>query len=94
MENELKIEKTRNKFYAKTDHGEALLLFKPAGKGKINIYHTFVPDEERGKGIAEKLSIAAFEYAKEKKLKIIPGCPYIGYFVEKHPEYSTMIVYR
>ncbi len=58
------------------------------------MYHTFVPDEDRGKGIAEKLAFAAFEYAKEKKLKVIPGCTYISYFVQKHPEFNDMIVFR
>jgi len=94
MENELKIMKTRNKFYVKTEHGEAVLLYKSEGKGKINMYHTFVPDEDRGKGIAEKLAFAAFEYAKENKLKVIPGCTYISYFVQKHPEFNDMIVFR
>ncbi|MEM3781697.1 MAG: GNAT family N-acetyltransferase [Candidatus Micrarchaeaceae archaeon] len=84
MEYEVKHEKGR--FYEKTEHGEAVLLYKPAGKAKINIYHTFVPEEDRGKGIAERLARAAFEYAKEKGLKVIPGCPYISYFVEKHKE--------
>ncbi|MGC8676441.1 MAG: GNAT family N-acetyltransferase [Candidatus Micrarchaeia archaeon] len=82
------------KFYISTPHGEAVLLYKRAGKGKINIYHTFVPDEERGKGIAERLAAAAFGYAREKKLKVIPGCSYISYFVEKHKELMGMIVFR
>ncbi|MEM3181435.1 MAG: GNAT family N-acetyltransferase [Candidatus Micrarchaeaceae archaeon] len=90
--NEIKHEK--GKFYEKTEHGEAVLLYKPAGKGKINIYHTFVPDEDRGKGIAERLARAAFEYAKEKKLKVIPGCTYISYFVEKHDEVKSVIAFR
>ena len=89
-----KINHSKGKFYIKTPHGEAYLLYKPAGKGKINMYHTFVPDEERGKGIAEKLAIAAFAYAKEHNLKVIPGCNYISYFVEKNSQYMSMIVFR
>ncbi|MGC8628608.1 MAG: GNAT family N-acetyltransferase [Candidatus Micrarchaeia archaeon] len=94
MENELKVVRTKGKFSIKTEHGEAVLLYKPAGKGKINMYHTFVPDEDRGQGIAEKLALAAFAYAKGKNLKVIPGCNYISYFVQKHPEYNSMIVFR
>ncbi|MGC9156830.1 MAG: GNAT family N-acetyltransferase [Candidatus Micrarchaeia archaeon] len=89
-----KVMHSKGKFYVKTPHGIAVLLYKPAGKGKINMYHTFVPDEDRGKGIAEKLAFAAFAYAKEKGLKVIPGCSYVSYFVEKHQEYNSMIVFR
>lgn len=90
----IEIKHVAGKFYAKTEHGEAVLLYRQEGEGKINIYHTFVPDEDRGKGIAEQLAFAAFDYAKEKGLKVIPGCPYISYFVEKHKEFMPMIVFR
>ena len=81
------------RFYVKTGHGEAELLYNiERAKGIMSIYHTFVPDEDRGKGIAEVLALASFEYAIKEGLKVRPDCPYINHFLEKHKElqkYST-----
>ena len=82
----MEIGKRRNEFYIKTGHGEALLSYRIIGKKVMSIYHTFTPEEERGRGIAEKLAIRAFEFANEKGLKVRPDCPYILHFLGKHKE--------
>ncbi|HUB92736.1 MAG TPA: GNAT family N-acetyltransferase [Candidatus Saccharimonadales bacterium] len=73
------------RFYMATPGGDAELLYK-VEDGVMSIHHTFVPDSERGKGIAEKLALAAFGFAKEGGLKVKPDCPYIVKFLEKHAE--------
>src|SRR6185295_1101703 len=42
---------------------EAVLMYRTAGND-IDLYHTYVPEVFRGRGIAEKLCKAAFEHAK------------------------------
>lgn len=79
------------RFCVATSGGEAELLYRIEG-GVMPIYHTFVPESERGKGIAEVLAVAAFDFAKEKKLKVKPDCPYILHFLEKHPELKALSV--
>jgi len=69
----------------KTEHGEAELLYKIDGK-TMSIYHTLVPEEDRGKGLAEKLAYAAFSLAREKGLKVRPDCSYITHFLEVNSE--------
>lgn len=61
--------------------------------GMLDLYSTYTPPQLRGQGLAEKVVLAAFEYAKEKNLKVIPSCWYAEKFVEKHTEYQN-IVYR
>lgn len=73
------------RFRAKTAHGDAELLYKIEGKVML-MYHTFVPADERGNGIAERLALAAFAYAKDNGLKVRPACSYIRHFVETHKE--------
>ncbi len=58
----------------------------------MSIYHTFVPDAERGKGIAEDLARTAFEFAKAEGLKVRPDCPYIVHFIEVHEEMKQYAV--
>lgn len=73
------------RFYLETPSGDAELLYRILGS-TMSIYHTFVPESERGKGIAEKMAFEAFDFAKKKGLKVRPDCPYIIRFLEKHAE--------
>lgn len=81
----MEVKHVEGKFYMATPGGEAELLYRIEGNIMV-IYHTFVPESERGKGLAEKLAFPAFEFAKEKSMKVRPDCPYIPKFIEKHPE--------
>ena len=79
------------KFFITLETEETHLNYR-LEENAIDFYHTFVPDSVRGKGIAEKIVKAGFEYAAQKKLKVIPTCPYIsGAFLSRHPEYRSLI---
>lgn len=86
----MKIEHTDGRFYIKTDHGEAELTYRINGN-KIDMYHTFTPPEDRGKGIAKELVLEALKFTKERDLKVIPGCPYVKHFLDTHEEYSDYV---
>ena len=79
-------EKTR-KFHALIDGREAVIEYTRAGD-VYNLLHTFVPEEERGRGVAEELVRGTLEQIKAQGAKFIPTCPYIQAFVKKHPEYQ------
>ena len=69
---------------------EACLMYRQSGK-EIDLYHTYVPEVFRGKGMAEKLCKAAFEYAKAEGLTVIPSCSYIsGAYLKRHPEFEPL----
>lgn len=69
------------KFWVETGHGEAHLLYRIEGSN-MTIYETFVPEEERGKGIAHDLTVEATKLAKEKGLEVIPACNYAMHFMK------------
>ncbi|MGC8478371.1 MAG: GNAT family N-acetyltransferase [Candidatus Micrarchaeia archaeon] len=83
LEEEVKREEGR--FYIKTEHGEAELLYRIDGS-IMEVFHTFTPPQDRGKGIAEKLANAALGFAKLKGVKIKPECTYMQFFFYKHPD--------
>ena len=73
------------------DGSEALLAYRKQGD-ILELYHTFVPEPHRGEGVAEKIVVEAFRYAKQKKLKVIPSCPYIsGTFLKRHEEFRGLV---
>lgn len=58
----------------------------------IEIYHTYVPQSLRGRGIAGELTEAVSKYAVENNLKIKPTCSYAVSFYRKNFEkYSNII---
>lgn len=79
-----------HKFSIALEGHEAHLLYRRAGT-TIDFYFTFVPEAFRGRGCAEQLCRAAFEYAKAEHLTVIPSCPYIsGPYLKRHPEYQPL----
>jgi predicted GNAT family acetyltransferase len=83
----MEIKHAPGRFYAKTGSSTAELLYSKVDGKTISAYHTFTPEEERGKGIAEQLTTAVFEYAKENGLMVRPDCPYVSHFLRKHKEW-------
>lgn len=59
--------------------------------GEWVMTHTFVPGELRGRGLAEQLVRAALEHARAEKLRVVPACSYVAKFIERHPEYRTLL---
>ena len=83
-------EQATHRFMAALEGYEACLMYRLSGK-ELNLYHTYVPEVFRGRGIAEQLCRAGFEYAKAHGLTVIPSCSYIsGAYLKRHPEYEPL----
>ena len=57
----------------------------------IVMTHVGVDPDQRGLGIAGKLTQVGLEYAKEKKLRVIPMCSYVVAYIRRHPQYADLI---
>jgi len=57
----------------------------------IVMMHVGVHPEQRGQGIAGKLTQVALKYAKEKNLRVIPMCSYVAAYIHKHPQYAELM---
>ena len=51
---------------------------------QANIYHTYVDEDLRGKGVASKLVSMAFDYLEEKGYKVGCSCSYAKNWALKH----------
>lgn len=56
----------------------------------IVMMHVGVPLEYRSQGLAGKITQVGLEYAKEKKLRVIPMCSYVAAYIRRHPEYAEL----
>jgi predicted GNAT family acetyltransferase len=59
--------------------------------GRLFLTHTEVPREWEGKGIANRLAHAAFDFARNNNLRIVPRCGYIAAWVRRHPEQRDLV---
>lgn len=53
--------------------------------------HTIVPEEIGRQGIATKMARTVLEYARDNDLKVIPQCPFVAGYIERHPEYEPLV---
>jgi predicted GNAT family acetyltransferase len=52
----------------------------------IRLMHTEVPEALRNRGIGTQLIRSALAFANFNQLKVIPICPAVKRYLEKHPE--------
>ena len=45
----------------------------------------------RGREIAARLTEAAFAYARDEGLRVVPTCSYTVLYVERHPEVRALV---
>jgi uncharacterized protein len=84
-------EKDNERFIIYTKGKEAFVEYRMR-KNEMDLYHTFTHPLLRGKGFAAQVVRAAFEFAKENSLKVIPTCSYVQSFVRRYIEYKELVV--
>ncbi|MCB0175322.1 MAG: N-acetyltransferase [Anaerolineae bacterium] len=58
---------------------------------RIIFVHTEVPDALGGQGIASKMARYALEDVKAKGYKVVARCPFVKGYIERHPEYQSLL---
>ena len=82
---------SNGRFELERDGQVAYLEYNLAGK-VIQLIHTEVPQSLRGKGMAAALAESAFQWAREHQVKVDVICPYVAAYLQKHPEYSDLVI--
>jgi uncharacterized protein len=84
-------DETAHRFIGETPSGTAVLAYTPHGKDVLDLYSTYVPPAERGRGLGGQLVKAAVAFAREKGLRIIPTCWYVAGWIGAHPEHRDLV---
>ena len=69
---------------------QAVAAYQREG-GTITFTHTKVPPSMEGQGIGSKLVRFALDSARDEGLKVVPQCPFVAAFIERHPEYRDLL---
>ncbi|MFN8528437.1 MAG: GNAT family N-acetyltransferase [Anaerolineae bacterium] len=72
--------------------GDQVAYIAYARMGDTIIYtHTEVPPAFEGKGVAGKLAQTVLDYARDQQMRVVPSCPYVKRYIERHPEYQSLV---
>jgi predicted GNAT family acetyltransferase len=85
--------RAEQEFELEVEGHRAIAAYQREG-GTITFTHTLVPKAIEGRGVASKLIRAALDAARDEGLKVIPQCPFVAAYIERHPEYRGLLARR
>lgn len=57
----------------------------------IVLTHTIVPEQYEGQGIGTQLVAAVLSDIRRKGLKVVPQCPFVAVYIERHPIWRDLV---
>jgi predicted GNAT family acetyltransferase len=58
---------------------------------RVIFRHTEVGDAYEGRGLGSKLAQGALDAARTAGEAVVPLCPFIASYIERHPEYQELV---
>lgn len=59
--------------------------------GRHIFVHTEIDPEHEGHGLGSALAQQALDDVRAKRGTVVPICPFISGWIDRHPEYETMV---
>ena len=91
VENTVRHNTDDRQFELMIDGKLSVIAYIMPDENTIVFTHTEVPEELEGRGIASRLAKAALESAKNDGLAVIPLCPFVKGYIQRHPEYQPLV---
>ena len=82
---------TTGRFEIERDGETAYLDYSLTGDVLV-LLHTEVPQNLHGRGLASSLAETALQYARQNRLKVDVICPSVHAYLDKHSEYSDLVL--
>ncbi|WP_026464332.1 GNAT family N-acetyltransferase [Adhaeribacter aquaticus] len=80
-----------NHHFETTVEGKTAFIDYKKRPSALVIFHTEVPKELEGRGIAAALTKHVLDYAAREELGVVPFCPYMLAYLKRHPEYHYLV---
>ncbi|HEV8410241.1 MAG TPA: GNAT family N-acetyltransferase [Gemmatimonadaceae bacterium] len=73
--------------------GDAIAFLSYRMKGDaIEYLHSETPPALQGKGYASAIAKFALEHDKAIGRKVIPTCPFVKTYIQRHPGYASLVL--
>ena len=89
MSNNVRDNTERRRFELDADGHTAFSEYRRDG-GVLTVMHTEVPPALGGKGVGSALVRGLLDIARAQGLKVVPKCPFVAGYIDKHPEYADL----
>ena len=60
-------------------------------RGSIVFKHTEILPPFAGRGLASEMARTALDHARRDHLEVVPACPFVRGFIERHAEYADLV---
>jgi hypothetical protein len=80
----------RRRFEIESEAGTAVLTYGLDGETVV-FTHTLVPKALEGQGIGSRMVRAGLDWARANGLKVVPQCPFVAAYIERHPEERELL---
>ncbi len=71
--------------------GTGALIVYQRLPGRIDLVHTKVPEALSGQGVGSRLVKGALDLIRAEGLRVVPSCPFVAAFIERHPRYRSLV---
>ena len=58
---------------------------------RLTMFHTEIDPKWEGHGLGGRLARGALEDARDRGLQVVPSCPFVAGYIDKHPEYHDLV---
>ncbi len=80
-----------HRFTLATDAGDAVLEYDLDGD-RATFTHTVVPEAAEGQGVGSRLVRGALDAARDAGWTVVPQCPFVASYLERHPDAGEGLV--
>jgi hypothetical protein len=87
---EVRDNRERHRFELRVEGETAFAAYCREGPN-IVFTHTVVPEALSGRGIGSRLVRSALDTVQAEGLKVVPLCPFVRAYIEKHPEEQDLL---
>ena len=81
----------RERYEIRADDRLAGFLKYRLHRGLIELVHTEINDEFEGRGLGSQLIAFALGDARERGLAVLPICPFVNDYIQRHPQYVDLV---
>jgi predicted GNAT family acetyltransferase len=89
--NEVRDNRDRSRYELVVDGEVAGFVQYSMRGGRLILVHTEIDEARAGHGLASILVSGVLDDVRRRRLLIVPICPFVEGYVERHPEYDDLV---
>ncbi|HEY8479329.1 MAG TPA: GNAT family N-acetyltransferase [Spirillospora sp.] len=92
MSTEISDNAAENRYEIKVDGDLAGFVVYERRGSEVVLVHTEVAPAFEGKGVGGSLARGVLDDLRAKNLSVVPLCPFIKGWIDRHPDYQDLVV--